>query len=254
MISHSNIHEALKSTPGCLTLQELEALAENPSSSHPHLAQCPRCQSELGLLKSFESSAPLPDEGAAVAWISKRLESRLDQIKHPGSSRKARAQRRSWLFRNFGFHRTRWLVPAFGAPLVIAVVSVAVMHHSREPQLRADSSGGPVVYRSQEVQLTSPLGELPEAPKLLQWKAFPGTSQYKVSLQEVDGVTVWSAETAASSIPIPPPIRAKMLPGKPLLWRVTALDSDGRVLAASQLQRFSPQLKSSRSISGVLSH
>jgi hypothetical protein len=253
MLNRSTLSEALKAKPGCLTPEELEKLAEHSSPSHSHLADCPRCQAELALLKSFESSQPLPDEGAAVAWISARLERQLDQIKHPGALREAEAceQPSGWLFRWFAVRKTRWLVPV-AAALVVAVTGVTLMHRSREPQLRTDAGNGPVVYRSQEIEVTGPVGELADAPKTLQWKALQGAAEYKIAILEVDGVPLWSVQTGDSVVSIPDAIRAKMLPGKPVLWRVTALDSQGRVLAASQVQRFFVLLKSSGSPSGVV--
>jgi hypothetical protein len=74
MLDRQALKSALVAKPDCLSLEQLESLAADPARSHPHLAQCPRCQAELALLKSFESSEPLPNEGAAVAWISSHLE------------------------------------------------------------------------------------------------------------------------------------------------------------------------------------
>lgn len=255
MLNRTSINQALTATPDCLTLPELEKLAEESSPNNPHLAQCPRCQAEVAMLKSFESSTPLPDEGAAVAWISARMERQLGQIKHPTTSRVgdiAAASEASWLSRWLGSRRVLWLVPV-AALLVAVAAGVLTSRRSKEPELRADAGNGPVVYRSQEIEVTGPAGELVEAPKSLQWKAFAGTAEYKVSIMEVDEVPLWSGQTRDSIVTIPNATRAKLLPGKPVLWRVTALDSLGHVLAVSQMQRFSVQRKSSRTTSGVLS-
>jgi hypothetical protein len=109
---------------------------------------------------------------------------------------------------------------------------------------------GPAIYRSQQVDLVAPLGEVSFAPKELQWKSFANASKYKVEVMEVDHALLWSTETNYISLTIPASIRAKMLPGKPVLWQVTALDSSGRVLAVSQVQRFSVARKSSNPASG----
>lgn len=253
MLNRPILNEALQAKPGCLTPQELEKLSGESSPSHPHLSQCPRCQSELALLKLFESSTPVPGEGAAVAWISARLEQRLDQIKNPGASRRASASRQtiSWLSQLFGSGSARWLLPAAGA-LLVAVTSVLLMHRSQEPRLSADAGNGPVVYRSQQVEVTGPSGDVSEAPKTLHWKAFGGATEYKVSIMEVDEVPLWSGETRELMLTIPSATRARMLPGKPVLWRVTALDSQGQVLAVSQVQRFSVQRNPPGSTSGTL--
>jgi hypothetical protein len=254
MLDRSGLNEALKAKHDCLTPPELEKLVEDSSVENSHVAECSRCQTELALLKSFESNEPLPGEGAAVAWISARLERQLGQIKSPGASQEADVldPASSWLSRLFRGRTTRWLVPVT-AVLIVAMASFSLMHQSREPQLRADAGSGPIVYRSQEIEVVAPVGNLVDAPKTLQWKPLPGAAKYQVSIMEVDEVALWTGEINDSILTIPIAVRAKLLPGKPVLWRVTALDSQGRVLAASQLQRFSVQLKSSGSTSGVLS-
>jgi hypothetical protein len=253
MLNRSTLRGALQAKPGCLTPQQLEKLAEDSSLKDPHLAQCSRCQTELALLMSFESSEPLPDEGAGVAWISARLEQRLGLIKGSRTPRKVEPseQAGSWISQLFARPRSWWLVPV-AAALIIAAVGIGFLHRSREPQLRADAGNGPVVYRSQEIEVIAPAGEVPDAPKMLQWKAFAGASRYKVSIMEVDQEPLWSGETSDLVLTIPAAVRARMLPRKPLLWRVTAMDSQGRTLASSQMQRFSVQLKSSRSPHGAL--
>lgn len=245
ILNRSILKDALRSEPGCLTLEELEKLAETSTPNHSHLAGCTRCQAELALLKSFESSEPAPGEGAAVAWISARLEQRLGQIKNPRHRRAQDATplASSWLFRFLGTGKLRWAAP-LAAVLVIVITSLLVLRGPREPQLRADAGNGPSVYRSLEVEVSGPSGDVPDAPVILQWKAVPGASLYKILVTEVDDTALWAAESRDLQVTIPQAARAKMLPGKPVLWRVTALDGQGRVLAASQVQRFSVHRKS----------
>jgi len=246
IMDRTTLNKALAAKPDCLSLRELEQLAEDPSRKHPHLAGCPRCQADVAMLKEFESVAPLPDEGAAVAWISSHLERRLDQIKSPGGMQKqvGSSVPHGWFARVFGSRNARWLIPV-ATVAVIATVSVFVLQMSKQPELRADMGSGPAVYRSQEVEIVGPSGELPEAPKDLQWKPISGAAQYRVSIMEIDKVPLWSGATNYTSLTIQNSTRNKMLPGKPVLWQVTALDSQGRVLAVSQLQRFSVARKSS---------
>jgi hypothetical protein len=125
-----------------------------------------------------------------------------------------------------------------------------VLRPSKEPELHANLGTGPAVYRSQQVEVVSPVGELAGAPNSLQWKGFPGAAVYRVEVMEVDQAPLWAAKTNDTSFTIPSATRAKMLPGKPVLWQVTALDSQGRTLAVSQLQRFSVPRKSSISRNG----
>ena len=252
MLNRSTLRSALQATPDCLAPEELEHLAKDAAQTHPHVSQCSRCQTDLALLRSFESNDPLPDEGAAVAWIGARMERRLDQIKHPNRSRgeEGSANANSWLQKLFGGGSMRWLVPA-AAMLVVAAAAAVWFHRPQEPEFRADSGSGPVVYRSQEVEAAGPSGEVAETPKTLQWKAFPGAAEYKVSIMEVDETPLWAGDTHDLVLTIPDGVRAKMLPGKPVLWRVTALDGQARTLATSQVQRFSVQRKSPGSNGGM---
>jgi hypothetical protein len=257
MLNRSSLNQALKGKDDCLTLQELEKLVEDSALKNSHLAGCPRCQTELSLLRSFESNEPLPDEGAAVAWISKHLDQRLGEIKQGTSSRAPATPTEGWFSGFFRGPGMRWLVPV-SVVLLLIVLGIGLTHRSQEPQLRADAGNGPVLYRSQEIQVIAPTGEVTEAPKTLQWKPVPGLTRYKISIMEVDESLLWSGETNDSTLTIPVSTRVKMLPGKPVLWRVTALDDQGRVLATSQLQRFSVRIKSSgstfpKSASGALS-
>lgn len=251
MKDHQILKSALSATPECLTPEQLETLLDG-KQSHPHLAHCSRCQSELALLKSFESGTPLADEGAAVAWISSHLDRNLAHIKDSSGRQGLRSRvqdlepRISWMAKVFAPRGWRWALPA--TALVAAAVMFAVLlRPQKEPQLQANAGNSNLVYRSQEVQLVSPVGDVQQVPRQLQWVAFPNTGKYKVALMEVDNSVLWDIETKATSIEIPASLRARMLPGKPILWQVTALDSQGKVLGASQVQRFStPRERSSQ--------
>ena len=230
---------ALAATPECLSLQQLEELASGRTQAPPHLLQCPRCQSELAMLKSFESSTPLPGEGAAVAWISSQLDRQLDQIKNPQEllDGAARATSSSWFAHLFGQRRTTFAILATACAL-IAVTSVVLLRSSKEPELRASLGNDKNVYRSAQIQTISPVGDVTEVPKTLAWQAFPGASSYKVALMEVDKSVLWSGETKDTSVTIPDASRARIVDSKPILWQVTAVGPSGNVLAASSTQRF----------------
>lgn len=234
------LKSTLAATPECLAPEQLEALVDG-RKTHPHLAGCPRCQAELAMLKSFESGTPLPDEGAAVAWISSRLDRQLDSIKHPIRSRARAAvqtlEPQSWLTRIFGQGGFRWALP-ITAVAAIAIVSALLLQPPKPPQLQANAGGKPAIYRSQEVTVVGPAGELQQVPQQLQWQAFSGAETYKVEITEIDQTRLWAVDTRETSVEIPASIRAKMLPGKPILWQVTAVDGQGRVLGTSQIQRF----------------
>jgi hypothetical protein len=241
MADRDNFKSSLAATPECLTVAQLETLAEG-KSSHPHLADCPRCQSELAMLKSFELGTPLPDEGAAVAWISSHLDRQLQSIKNPSRARTRAtthnlATQDSWLRRTFGIQGWRWAMPAT-AMAVAVIVGVILLRPPKEPDLQANAGGQPAIYRSQEIQVVSPVGDLQQIPRSLQWQPFPGAGSYKVAVMEIDNSALWSTETKGTTIDIPPSVRGKILPGKPILWQVSAMDEGGRILGSSQIQRF----------------
>lgn len=235
------LKSTLTATPECLAPEQLEALVDG-KKTHPHLAGCPRCQAELAMLKSFEAGTPLPDEGAAVAWIGSHLDRQLENIKNPSRRASRTAVQNfepqgSWLARIFGLGGWRWALPAT-ALAAAAIVAAVLLQSPKEPDLQANAGRQTPIYRSQELQVVSPVGDVQQVPKELQWQAFPGTGTYKVVVMEVDNTQLWSAETRETSVEVPASIRVKMLPGKPILWQVTAFDGQGRVLGTSQIQRF----------------
>lgn len=226
---------ALAATPECLSLKQLEDLAANPVPNHPHVSQCVRCQAEVALLKQFEADEPLPDEGAAVAWINARLESRLSEIKSEARQSPFRAG--SWLHRLLPQQRLWKFVPV-AAAMAIAIGAAILLYPKKEPDLRAGLDTSAPVFRSQEVELLGASGAVSQTPTTLEWKAFPGASRYKVSIMEVDHSVLWDVETSTTSVTIPQATRDKMLASKPILWQVVALDLQGKVLASSQSHRF----------------
>lgn len=244
MADQDILKSSLGKTPQCLTPGQLEALVDG-KQTNVHLDGCPRCQAELALLKTFESAEPLADEGAAVGWISAHLARQQQNIKHPraGSAVRRAQPAVSWWPRAFAFRPWQWAIPLTAAVAVVA--GVLLLRAPKEPQLQARAGGKSAIYRSQEVQLVAPIGALPQVPTTLKWQAFPRAKDYKVSIMEVDHSPLWARDTKEISLEIPAPVRAKMLPGKTLLWQVTAADENGRTLASSQIQRFVLQRESS---------
>jgi hypothetical protein len=129
MLDRQALKSALATTPECLPLENLEKLSAEEVRAHEHVSQCARCQTELAMLREFETSEPLPGEGAAVAWISAQLERQQAAIKRPSRA----AQRRlsevegggtsSWLSRLFGFQTMRVWLPVTAA-LALAVAGI----------------------------------------------------------------------------------------------------------------------------------
>jgi hypothetical protein len=97
---------------------------------------------------------------------------------------------------------------------------------------------GPTVFRSATVTLVAPEGDVAQAPEALRWEAVPGAASYAVTVTEVDRTEVWRAEVRAPEAPLPAAVRARVVPGKPVLWQVAAKDASGNVVATSGAQRF----------------
>jgi hypothetical protein len=59
-----------------------------------------------------------------------------------------------------------------------------------------------------------------------------------VELKDVAGITLATAKSSQNVLPVTPEMKAVMVSGKPLKWRVTALNADGKELANSSTEQF----------------
>lgn len=233
----SLLREALSPSRACATPLELGALADGSLAElaaarlKNHVSSCPRCQTELTLLKEFENAAPGPDEEDAVNGISARLERRFSEASAPSRTRHEALPRRSRFaaLSAGGF--------AFAAATMVAAVTIG-LREGRAPELAAPSPTEPTVLRSAGITTLSPVGDLDAPPGELRWEPRTDAASYSVQLMEVDHAELWSAQTRDASIALPPAVRARIVPGKPLLWEVAAKDAAGRPLAWSGKQRF----------------
>ncbi len=197
---------ALAPTEDCLTIEELSRHASgSPSDSAKsrtslHLAGCVRCQTELAMLREFELATPRPEELAAVSWIAAELKRRSNQIGHAAPE------------------------SAPSRPISPALVS--------------DGATGRTMFRSQGVVALAPKGDLVDRPTEFHWQPLPGADHYSVKLMEVDRVELWQGLSTEPKVMLPAEVREKIVPGKTLLWQVTALDSNRQPVAVSQVERF----------------
>jgi len=220
--------DAAAVTQECLPLEVLEKMTDGTSGdakAKEHLAGCPHCQTELSMLKSFEASTPSADEGAAVAWIAAQLE------------RNQNARSAKQTVTRVPFWRTMFRMPYLAGAAALAVVLVLGVSLYRsmnvESPNRIGGSVGSSAFRSGAVHLVSPVGEQSQTPAEFRWDAVPGASSYVVELKDVANQTLGSAKSAQNSLAVTPEMRANMLPGKPLSWKVTALDASGKPVADS---------------------
>jgi hypothetical protein len=253
--------ELLKATlapsNACATIEELSGLSD-ASLPEPvrariseHVTACQRCQTELTLLQKFESAVAGPDEEGAASWITARLESRFEQIAAAArASSQAGKEHKPWWRRLFSF-RLLGSRPATAATFALALAMLLLVfnlpiRNTREPVLSPDGLTPPV-FRSDALAVVGPTGDLEEAPTELRWQPAPGAATYSVQLMEVDRVELWKGESSKSSLSLPPAVRARIVPGKALLWKVEARDASGRTIATSEIQRFRVTMGARRS-------
>lgn len=216
-------------TEECLPLEVLERMTENSTAdakASAHLAECPHCQTELSLLKNFEASVPSANEGAAVAWIVAQLERKQNkQVAKPAVAR-------------VSFWRSMFRVPYMAGAAALAVVlalGISLHHSSNHDGISSIGSGsiGSSDFRAGGIHFLSPVGELNQTPSEFRWEAFTGASSYTIELRDAIGTVLASTQTKKNVLIITPEIKAKMTEGKPLNWKVTALDASGKEIANS---------------------
>jgi len=219
-------------TPECPSLDDLAVLASAHAAleSDPHLRGCAHCRNEVELLRTFESEAATAEESAAVAWISAELGRRE-------SPWRRRASRSLWdvLTSWIPAPAPRWL-PAAAMACLLVIAGGLYLNNRRPAGVPDDVSQGST-WRSTQVGIVSPVGDVAAAPAELAWRRVDGATQYHVRLLELDGAEIWSADTAEAGIAIPPQVRAQLQPGRSFRWQVAARNQQGRI-AESSLHSF----------------
>src|SRR5579864_2014211 len=224
--------EAASATSECLPLEVLERMTENVSAdpnAAAHLAGCAHCQTELAMLKNFEQSTPSADEGAAVAWIAAQLER---QQNAPVAQQKAAT---------VPFWRTMFRIPYLAGAAALAavlIVGISLYHGNSDGPGKLNPGLGNGQFRSGAIHLVSPVSDVPQAPTEFRWDAVQGASSYQVELKDVAGITLATAKSSQNMMPVTPEMKASMISGKPLKWKVTALDAAGKEIANSSLEQF----------------
>jgi hypothetical protein len=138
----------------------------------------------------------------------------------------------------------RWLWAGSLRPaLALAVVLLAVVGgyyliNPAVPRLPTDIGSSPEATRSLTVAVRAPIGDQAAVPDRLQWEAVSGAARYHVRLSEVDRREIWSNDTVDTAIDLPPDVRARIVPGKTLVWQVTAIGASNAPVAESNAERF----------------
>jgi hypothetical protein len=239
---------ALATTEDCLTVEELSRHADGSlpdgakTRASSHLDRCVRCQTELAMLKEFELATPRAEELAAVSWVAAELKRRSSEIGHaapnPASSRSMPSLVSTVGLRNIFASRRVSSAALSLAAMLVAIAAGFYLTTAKEPILVSDGSTGQTVLRSQGVVALAPKGDLAQSPTELRWQPVAGADHYSVKLMEVDRVELWQGLSKEPSVTLPPAVREKIVPGKSLLWQVTALNVSGQAVATSQVERF----------------
>jgi hypothetical protein len=219
---------ATNDCPGIEVLEQvMEGTVQDPKTQN-HVSTCPHCQSELGLLRRFEYAEASPDEGAAVAWIAAQLQRNQSTT----ATKPARQAIPFWR----SFFRVPYMAAA--AAVIVAAtlgISLYVSEDFKKPLIDHNIGiGGPL--RSGQIRLTDPVGNLTKAPEKLDWEAVKGATSYSVAITalDIDHTLVWQGQSSQNSLTVGPELKSKIRPGKPLTWKVTALDSTGKELATGE--------------------
>ena len=208
--------QAIDATPDCVAIERL--LGDLTPAEEAHVDHCARCQAERALALEFELSVPGADE-ADVQAVAAELRRRIAATRTTAMSRPSRSL-------------SPWLQLAAG---VVFAAGLAYMVWDREPTIGKTDSD---VYRSNTVSVVGPVGDLAKPPARFEWTLVSGAARYRIDVREVDSTPVWSATTADVSVAAPPAVLQILVPGKALVWDITALDANGAVVAHSAEQRF----------------
>ena len=216
--------------PDCPTWETLTALFDGTlphdaaAPARNHLNGCASCHARWRLIEEFHAGQPSAAERADVAFINARL------------ARPALPQTEpSWWRRLIDAPA----LPRFAFAAAALVVAVAIGVEWRTSRLSSLNS----VRLTEEMRSTatirvSPSGDLAAPPAEITWTSAPDAVSFEITLQEVDGASLWQTTTTGLSVAIPANVRARILPGKTLIIRVTARDSAGQPNAASEPNQF----------------
>jgi hypothetical protein len=219
-VNRDALARTLQAGSDCLPLERLGAPLE--FADRAHLDGCPRCQAELALLEAADTESP--DERADIQWVTHQLRSR-------GATRRAPSPARVG---------TPWLSVSRLLPIAAALALAVLVGYSMwdpEPTL-VPMNGAQQVYRTGGIDGLKPTGDLDAVPITFEWSPVGGAIAYDVKVSEVDGTELWHGSSATPHIDPPASLQARFIPGKTILWQVTARNTSGAALADSGPQRF----------------
>jgi hypothetical protein len=220
--TRERLRQRLQRTSDCIRIEQFSNALDQ--RDRDHLATCTRCQAEIALWRAFTDAAH-PSEDNSARRVAAELRRRLP-----------------WRAPTYGGARSgRWWrphTPALLAASVLLVVAAGYVAWDPEPRVEeAGSVEHGYGYRDAGIRVVSPVGDLDRAPDELTWIAVNGNLRYDVRVLEVDGSLLWSTTSPTPRVPLPPALIEAFVPGKTLVWDVTARDSTGMEVAHSGTQR-----------------
>ena len=227
---------ALRPGPDCPPLERLGRYADGILSAADrreaaaHIDTCVTCQSELALLRAFSTVPLRDDEEEIVAAGVAELQRRASPVRDEQQGEPSTWQR--WI--PFGMSRT--MLAATTA--LLAVVGSYYLLGSTAPRVPTDTGSDIEATRSLKVPVQGPTGDQTLAPERLEWRAVSGALRYHVRLMEVDRQELWSTDTERIGSDLPASVRAQIVPGKTLLWQVTAYGPSNTPIAESEVLQF----------------
>jgi hypothetical protein len=229
-MSQDALRQSLHRGPACPELDVLFSLAEKPdtvaASLQSHIAGCAACQTELSLYREFVEPQWRPGEHAAVDQIVSGL---VIPLPKPSDAPKAH-----WWQ---SFPKPVWLgSAALACAALLLTVGITVQRNSNPAfPSRVRSEGD--VTRSPALSITSPVGDLAQVPKTIEWAPVPGAATYVVTISEVDRNQIFYRTVTTRSLPLPAATATLISPGKTVFLEVTAKDVTGNRIATSGQQR-----------------
>jgi len=140
-----------------------------------------------------------------------------------------KAKKAAFLRRPWSLFAPRPWAWAGAAAMVLAAVLI-FMPRSRGPatEFVLDDAA---ILRGAAVSLLSPLGDIPGAPAVFEWRAVGGEVDYQVSLSGAE--PLWKEMTSETRLLVPDDIQARLTAGVAYTWQVKAFSRVGTLLAAS---------------------
>ena len=226
------------------------ALGTDDPATARHVEACATCQAEVerlqegaGLLRgsaSLERRIETPDcldELVVADFVEGRLspESRVPVVAHLLTCARCRSVVKATAAAPTASER-RW--PRWSLPLGLAAAAALVL------LLLPRGGGDNSTPGLREPTVTSTVAPVPISPApgasvaqvdRLVWSSVPGADRYRLRLYDREGSTLWTVETADTSVGLPASVN--LLPRVPYFWRVEA-QAEWMRWAASDLVPF----------------